>query len=195
MVASRVRSVGQRTRAKGVGRKKRTKSPDQKIRKNRSDRKFCVDRLDREADQLVSGMKTLKLHSPEEAPVSWMSLFKLSMVAAIERQIAVSLGRDPLPSIKQIVAKSLAEVKEARSVYIRTHSGEVPRWEFDKRLKKVIDQILSELADDAKFQMAQIGQKFNPNFSLANAAMPSTARHCKILGIPHGFKMESKTLM
>lgn len=173
-------------RSKRSNRKIIAKAFDQKrfkealVRRARRKRVF-----EEELDQITFGMNNLKLHSQNAAPLSHMSLLKVAFISSIERQIAVSLKQDSLPSIRQLVEKNLVEAKESCGLYLRTHDDDLCRWQFDCILSKVLGDIMQELVDAADFEVTKVGEMFEPDFDLADDAMSHAVELCKCLEIPH----------
>lgn len=144
------------------------------------------DAFDQEMERIISHTATLNININTsqviEAPLKWITIFKLALIATVNHQIAAGIGQEPCPTAQELIRQGLNEVSKAREFYLELKDplDRKSLWEFDESVVKVSDETLKALRAEV---ISLLGESFWPDFRLVQATVCDALRLCGSMNV------------
>lgn len=135
--------------------------------------------FEQEMKQILSATQDLKVSTDGKAPISTVSVYKLSLIAAIDYQIAIAHDINPRPTMNVLLSERFAQVHDRRALFLQK-PRDCLKWDFDQSLRRAADKKLARTRHEAS---VQVGGPFWPDFTLAESAVDTALDICRAMGI------------
>ena len=135
--------------------------------------------FEQEMEQILSATQGLKVSTDGKAPISTVSVYKLSLIAAIDYQIAIAHDINPRPTMNVLLSERFAQVHDKRALFLQK-SQDGLKWDFDRNLRRATDKKLARTRQEAS---VQVGGPFWPDFTLAESAVDKALDICRAMGL------------